>query len=117
MDRRWDVHFNFTMLRLVSFNLDYYWSFNSDHELTIEDRDRTPSNDKERVAQPAFAGDYCFTYYVAFALYAPLYVAGPIMTFNDFISQVLICSLTQRKKVRQTVRGSNHLYLRFTHNL
>ncbi|KAK3810554.1 MAG: MBOAT-domain-containing protein [Linnemannia gamsii] len=88
MDRRWDVHFNFTMLRLVSFNLDYYWSFNSDHELVMEDRDRTPSNDKERVAQPAFAGDYCFTYYVAFALYAPLYVAGPIMTFNDFISQL-----------------------------
>ncbi|KAF8947381.1 glycerol transporter [Haplosporangium gracile] len=88
MDRRWDVHFNFTMLRLVSFNLDYYWSFNSDHELIMEDRDRTPSNDKERVTQPAFAGDYCFTYYVAFALYAPLYVAGPIMTFNDFISQL-----------------------------
>ncbi|OAQ30302.1 MBOAT-domain-containing protein [Linnemannia elongata AG-77] len=88
MDRRWDVHFNFTMLRLVSFNLDYYWSFNSDHELIMEDRDRTPSNDKERVSQPAFAGDYCFTYYVAFALYAPLYVAGPIMTFNDFISQL-----------------------------
>ncbi|KAF9130504.1 glycerol transporter [Mortierella sp. 14UC] len=87
MDRRWDVHFNFTMLRLVSFNLDYYWSFNSDHELIMEDRDRTPSNDKERVTQPASAGDYCFTYYVAFALYAPLYVAGPIMTFNDFISQ------------------------------
>ncbi|KAF9929630.1 glycerol transporter, partial [Linnemannia zychae] len=88
MDRRWDVHFNFTMLRLVSFNLDYYWSLNSDHHLIMEDRDRTPNNDKERVTQPAFAGDYCFIYYLAYALYAPLYVAGPIMTFNDFISQL-----------------------------
>lgn len=26
---RWDVLFNFTILRLISFNLDYYWSFNS----------------------------------------------------------------------------------------
>ena len=26
---RWDVLFNFTVLRLISFNLDYYWSVNS----------------------------------------------------------------------------------------
>lgn len=26
---RWDVLFNFTVLRLISFNLDYYWSLNS----------------------------------------------------------------------------------------
>jgi len=26
MNSRWDVTFKFTMLRLVSFNLDYYWS-------------------------------------------------------------------------------------------
>ena len=23
---RWEIHFNITMLRLVSFNMDYYWS-------------------------------------------------------------------------------------------
>lgn len=23
---RWEIHFNLTMLRLVSFNMDYYWS-------------------------------------------------------------------------------------------
>ncbi|CAG8821368.1 13642_t:CDS:2, partial [Gigaspora rosea] len=26
---RWDVTFNICMLRLVSFNMDYYWSFHS----------------------------------------------------------------------------------------
>jgi hypothetical protein len=26
---KWDVLFNFTILRLISFNLDYYWSLNS----------------------------------------------------------------------------------------
>lgn len=26
---RWEVLFNFTILRLISFNLDYYWSLNS----------------------------------------------------------------------------------------
>ncbi|KAG0367384.1 glycerol transporter [Gamsiella multidivaricata] len=88
MNRRWDVNFNFTMLRLVSFNLDYFWSFNAPREILMEDRDRAPNNDKDRVSIPALAEDYCFIYYLAYALYAPLYIAGPIMTFNDFISQL-----------------------------
>ncbi|KAG0306124.1 glycerol transporter [Dissophora globulifera] len=88
MDRRWDVHFNFTMLRLVSFNLDYFWSINAPREPLTDDRDKTPSSDKERVQMAAYAEDYCFTYYLAYTLYAPLYVAGPIMTFNDFVSQL-----------------------------
>jgi len=25
---RWEILFNITVLRLISFNLDYYWSFN-----------------------------------------------------------------------------------------
>ncbi|KAF9183714.1 glycerol transporter [Haplosporangium sp. Z 767] len=89
MNSRWDVNFNFTMLRLVSFNLDYYWSLKQARENhPKDDRDMTKLTDKERVSIPAFAEDYNFTYYLAFTLYAPLYVAGPIMTFNDFISQL-----------------------------
>jgi len=53
-----------------------------------KDKDVVPQTDKERVSTPTFSEDYNFTYYLAFALYAPLYIAGPIMTFNDFISQV-----------------------------
>ncbi|KAG0197258.1 glycerol transporter [Mortierella sp. GBA30] len=88
MDRRWDVHFNFTMLRMVSFNMDYYWSFGAAREMRLEDRDRSPQNDKERVTTSAFATDYCFLYYLAYALYAPLFLSGPIISFNDFISQL-----------------------------
>jgi D-alanyl-lipoteichoic acid acyltransferase DltB (MBOAT superfamily) len=33
---RWDVLFNFTVLRLISFNLDYYWSLNSRASNAIE---------------------------------------------------------------------------------
>lgn len=32
MNSRWYVTFNFTMLRLVSFNLDYYWSLRQTRE-------------------------------------------------------------------------------------
>ncbi|KAG0041542.1 glycerol transporter [Gryganskiella cystojenkinii] len=89
MSSRWDVTFKFTMLRLVSFNLDYYWSLREPRESQPkEERDPASLADKERVSQPCFAEDYNFIYYAAFALYAPLYVAGPIMTFNDFISQL-----------------------------
>lgn len=31
--------------------------------------------------------DYNFRNYVGYAIYAPLYIAGPILTFNDYISQ------------------------------
>jgi hypothetical protein len=33
---RWEVLFNFTVLRLISFNLDYYWSLNSRGDSPIE---------------------------------------------------------------------------------
>lgn len=36
---------------------------------------------------PAPARDFTFRNYVAYALYAPLYLTGPILTFNDYISQ------------------------------
>ena len=36
---------------------------------------------------PAKSGDYSFPNYLAYTLYAPLYIAGPILTFNDYISQ------------------------------
>lgn len=31
--------------------------------------------------------DYSFRNYIAYAIYAPLYLVGPIITFNDYISQ------------------------------
>lgn len=31
--------------------------------------------------------DYSFRNYVAYVIYAPLYLIGPILTFNDYISQ------------------------------
>ncbi|KAF9429700.1 glycerol transporter, partial [Entomortierella beljakovae] len=88
MNGRWDVHFNITMLRLVSFNMDYYWSKSTPRDIILSKDEMIPHTDKERVTMPAFNGDYCFTYYAAYALYAPLYIAGPIITFNDFVSQL-----------------------------
>lgn len=35
---RWEIHFNFTVLRLISFNMDYYWSLNSRGSSPVEVR-------------------------------------------------------------------------------
>lgn len=45
-------------------------------------------SERDRVSIPAQSRDFSFRNYVAYAIYAPLYLAGPIITFNDFISQL-----------------------------
>ena len=47
-----------------------------------------PISDKDRITMPCFASDYNYTNFIAYVLYPPLYLCGPIITFNDFISQV-----------------------------
>ncbi|KAH0394940.1 glycerol:H+ symporter-like protein, partial [Aureobasidium melanogenum] len=84
---RWEILFNITVLRLISFNLDYYWSLGAPS--SIEKKQLDPSNlsERDRVSVPAKPADFSFRNYLAYALYSPLYLAGPILTFNDYISQ------------------------------
>ncbi|KNG52720.1 MBOAT-domain-containing protein [Stemphylium lycopersici] len=86
---RWEVLFNFTILRLISFNLDYYWSLASPTSSPLEKKQLDPSNlsERDRVSIPAAPTAYTFRNFFAYATYSPLYLAGPIVTFNDYISQ------------------------------
>lgn len=90
---RWHVLFNFAMLRLVSFNMDYYWACNSE-KTSIKDHDtcvnEPPLSDKERIETPLkdLDHDYDYLNFLAYILYTPLLLCGPIITYNDFISQV-----------------------------
>uniref|UniRef100_A0A8H7XN33 Uncharacterized protein n=1 Tax=Psilocybe cubensis TaxID=181762 RepID=A0A8H7XN33_PSICU len=81
---RWYVMFNLTMLRLVSFNMDYYWSFRQSRT------DFKGPPEKQRVVVSHSDYDYSLLNYIAYVLYPPLYIAGPIMTFNDFVSQFIL---------------------------
>ncbi|KAJ7639190.1 MBOAT, membrane-bound O-acyltransferase family-domain-containing protein [Roridomyces roridus] len=80
---RWHVTFNITMLRLLSFSMDYYWACNnsapSENVPELNERQRTTLAHPESL--------YSYVNYVSYALYPPLYLAGPIMTFNDYIWQ------------------------------
>ncbi|EEH19346.1 hypothetical protein PABG_01665 [Paracoccidioides brasiliensis Pb03] len=86
---RWDILFNLTVLRLISFNLDYYWSLNYRSDSPIEKKQLDPSalSERDRVTIPAHQSAFNPTNYVSYVLYSPLYLTGPIITFNDYISQ------------------------------
>ncbi|KAI9001460.1 MBOAT-domain-containing protein [Trametes punicea] len=81
---RWYISFNISMLRLVSFNMDYYWACNS---VSLPDTGGAMS-DKQRPRVSHALEFYSFPAYIAYVLYPPLYIAGPIMTFNDFMWQL-----------------------------
>lgn len=116
---RWEILFNVCVLRLISFNFDYYWSLDrralspvevslipgsncdrqhqrariSDHlhfhADAFQKKNIDPANfsERERVDTPPKPEDFSFRNYLAYILYSPLYLAGPILTFNDYISQ------------------------------
>ncbi|MCJ1381634.1 glycerol transporter [Xylographa soralifera] len=86
---RWEILFNITILRLISFNSDYTWSLDRGRSSPVEKKQLDLANlsDRERVDTPAPHHDYSFRNYLAYVLYSPLYLAGPIITFNDYISQ------------------------------
>ncbi|ESK97357.1 glycerol transporter [Moniliophthora roreri MCA 2997] len=80
---RWHISFNITMLRLVSFNMDYYWRCRG----VGSTETGSHLNERQRLNVPHPDDMYNSINYLAYALYSPLYIAGPIMTFNDFLWQ------------------------------
>ncbi|KAJ5550175.1 hypothetical protein N7535_001886 [Penicillium sp. DV-2018c] len=86
---RWEVMFKITVLRLISFNMDNYWSVDYPAASPIEKKQLDPASlsDRDRVKIPAEPAAFTFRNFIAYVLYPPLYLAGPIITFNDFVSQ------------------------------
>ncbi|EGE77773.1 glycerol:H+ symporter [Blastomyces gilchristii SLH14081] len=105
---RWDILFNLTVLRLISFNLDYYWSLDYRSASAMEKKQLDPSalSERDRVSIPAHRSAFNSTNYVAYALYSPLYLTGPIITFNDYISQQRYppASITKSRTILYGVR-------------
>ncbi|KAK4132532.1 MBOAT-domain-containing protein [Trichocladium antarcticum] len=105
---RWQILFNITVLRLVSFNLDYYWSLNQRGSSPLEKKQLDPANlsERDRISIPASPQDFSFRNYVSYAIYAPLYLTGPILTFNDYMAQQRHrpATLSTARTVRYAVR-------------
>ncbi|KAI2705258.1 hypothetical protein CBS147317_2210 [Penicillium roqueforti] len=105
---RWEVLFKVTVLRLISFNMDNYWSVDYPAGSLIEKKQVDPAtlSDRDRVKIPAEPAAFTFRNYIAYVLYSPLYLAGPILTFNDYVSQqrYTSASLTRTRIVMYAVR-------------
>jgi len=89
---RWDINYNYCVLRSISYNMDYYWCLkNKEESKDIESKimeDNGTKDYKARVRDSLLEKDYNFFNYLVYILYVPLYLAGPIITFNDFIYQI-----------------------------
>lgn len=103
---RWDVNFNISVLRLVSYNFDSYWARENKQSKAEKDEKATRLDEKQRVSLPLDSQDYNYRNYLAYALYAPLFIAGPILTFNDFVrqSQSPLPTINRRFVLRYVVR-------------
>ncbi|CEG68576.1 Putative Glycerol uptake protein 1 [Rhizopus microsporus] len=89
---RWHILFKFAMLRLISFNMDYYWACRSVENKESVDRGEAIT-DKERIQLPwNIDTDYSYLNLLSYVLYTPLLLCGPIITYNDFLSQFKVPS-------------------------
>lgn len=126
-DLQWHHSFNFIMLRMVSFNMDMWWRYCAIHtntdptskdakhssapsggasaskiwksdddtvairESSIDERSRVEQYHLEQVYHDPVV-------YLSYLLYLPLYVAGPTITFNSFVSHLALAQQTYTLK-------------------
>ena len=80
---RWNVVFKISILRMISFNLDYKKS--NEH---VEMAEKTCCESIEHCHKCRVADEFSFRSYFMYIFYPPLYLSGPILTFNDFQHQI-----------------------------
>lgn len=114
----WHFHFNLVVLRMISFDMDYLWAAaargdggaqSSWAELGSDEGDgadpRAEAKARARLPQAPWVYRDGFLY-LGYLLYAPLYLAGPSMGFNDFASHLFLPqrSYDRRGLAKYTVR-------------
>ncbi|XP_021282209.1 putative membrane-bound O-acyltransferase C24H6.01c isoform X2 [Herrania umbratica] len=91
---RWHICFNFVVLRMISFGYDYHWAHQDscfDQEKHIQ-RCHVCKSGKicYQILQErnVHTNNFTFTIYLSYLVYAPIYISGPIISFNAFASQL-----------------------------
>ncbi|XP_030956962.1 putative membrane-bound O-acyltransferase C24H6.01c isoform X2 [Quercus lobata] len=91
---RWHICFNFVVLRMISFGYDYHWADQDsrfDQEKHVQRCHICQSGKTcyQLLQERSVQGDkYSLSIYICYLVYAPLYLAGPIISFNAFASQL-----------------------------
>lgn len=106
---RWDVNFNFTLLRLISFNYDYIEKLQEHEAGDVDDKrsssslDLSTLDDRDRLTAPLPLSDYNLVNFIGYLTYTPLFIAGPIITFNDYVYQSNYQQLPSVKDHKRTL--------------
>ncbi|XP_028768255.1 putative membrane-bound O-acyltransferase C24H6.01c isoform X1 [Neltuma alba] len=91
---RWHICFNFVVLRMISFGLDYHGLNQESH---IDQEKHYQRCQICKSGKPCYqilqerslrSDKFRYNTYLCYLLYAPLYIAGPIVSFNAFASQL-----------------------------
>ena len=90
----WAHHFNMVMLKMISFGLDYSRS-TAHHVRSVSD---SGLDYKRRQDGNRDLREYSLSNYLTYVFFAPLYIAGPIASFNAFQSQMLHPQTTYSNK-------------------
>jgi D-alanyl-lipoteichoic acid acyltransferase DltB (MBOAT superfamily) len=116
---RWEICFNLSILRMLSFSLDLHWQRQKAQEVLRQGADQCEldgrlakasnlsaanvrvaltARQRQQLPLPGPA-DYNLTLYLAYVLYPPLYLAGPIVTFQDFGWQLRLPGQQHQRRV------------------
>ncbi|KAI9094552.1 MBOAT, membrane-bound O-acyltransferase family-domain-containing protein [Phlyctochytrium arcticum] len=96
INMRWWITFNFSILRMISYTMDHYWQTQGardkrSHETCKECSAAVHPGEqcaRARIETPHSSSTYNILNYYTYLFYVPLYLAGPIITFNDFMAQM-----------------------------
>lgn len=81
----WQYPANFLVLRMVSFSLDRCWATHG-RSSEEESQSRTALTAEEAESACLDMQDYGLLQYLSYALYSPLYIAGPVCSFNAYMA-------------------------------
>ncbi|KAK2076928.1 hypothetical protein QBZ16_005156 [Prototheca wickerhamii] len=87
---RWEICYNLTMLRLLSYSLDLCADMRSGkcaEDGKLIQRPPASGRERRRTPLPNPEQDYGLLNYLAYIFYPPLYLAGPILPFRDYAWQ------------------------------
>lgn len=113
---RWHIVFNMCTLRMIAYNNDYYEACQSNAQERREKVERFHASQcvdcaklqrsggsgggldksvvaagcyKQRTDSPRLLAEYNLRSYLAYLFYVPLYIAGPMSSFNAFVSHTV----------------------------
>ena len=92
---RWSHHFNMIVLKMISYGVDYQ---KARYPVNEEKRVYVKNSYKERQELSLPIAEYSFANYISYLLYPPLVLAGPIITFNAWQSQMVLPQKTYSPK-------------------